>query len=177
MSVRARLIYKSKAHPKTQPLISIIEDMERERHSGSDVVHIENVALDVLQSSLEKCMFCLEDVPRNDTPRACLCLLQHHDSCYSTWVQMYGTMCPLCRKTPVPIVNPHTLQLEFELVTNGVDPGHTMSPSLADNVANYTDDVVATNRRLNTIVLMFFVSCMVVLAITLVIALRIFNVV
>jgi hypothetical protein len=180
MSVRARLIYISlKPSPKTQPLISIIEDMDRNSGRGrdSDVVHTDNVIIDVLQPTLEKCMFCLEDVPRNDTPRACLCLLQHHDSCYSTWLQMYGTICPLCRKTPVPIVNPETLQLEFELVTNGVDPGHTLAPSLADNVANYRENVVSTNRRLNTIVLMFFVSCMIVLSLTLVIALRIFNVV
>lgn len=136
----------------------------------------ENVALDIQEPALEKCMFCLEDVPRNTTPRACLCLLQHHDSCYATWVQMYGTLCPLCRKTPVPIVNPETLQLEFELVTNGVDPGHTLpDSSAADNVANYTESVVATNRRLNTIVLMFFATCMIVLTMTLVVALRIFN--
>jgi hypothetical protein len=157
-------------------------DRERDSDSGrgsdSDVVHTDNVIIDVHeQSSLEKCMFCLEDVPRNDTPRACLCLLQHHDACYSTWVQMYGTMCPLCRKTPVPIVNPETLQLEFELVTNGIDPGHTLAPSLADNVANYTENVAATNRRLNTIVVMFFLTCIVILTMTLIIALRIFNVV
>ena len=136
----------------------------------------ENVALDIQEPALEKCMFCLEDVPRNTTPRACLCLLQHHDSCYATWVQMYGTLCPLCRKTPVPIVNPETLQLEFELVTNGADPGHTLpGPSMADGISNYTESVVATNRRLNTIVLMFFATCMIVLTMTLIIAMRIFN--
>jgi hypothetical protein len=74
-------------------------------------------------------------------------------------------------------VNPETLQLEFELVTNGVDPGHTLAPSLTDNVENYTENVAATNRRLNTIVVMFFLTCIVILTMTLIIALRIFNVV
>lgn len=136
----------------------------------------ENVSLDIQEPALEKCMFCLDDVPRNTNPRACLCVLQYHDFCYATWVQMYGTLCPLCRKTPIPIVNPDTLELEFELVTNGIDPGHIFpGQSAADSIPNYTESVVATNRRLNTIVLMFFATCMIVLTMTLVIALRIFN--
>ena len=62
---------------------------------------------------------------------------------------MYGTLCPLCRKTPVPIVNPETLQLEFELVTNGVDPSHTLpGPSAEDNVANYTDKCSCNKQAL-----------------------------
>ena len=142
----------------------------------TDVFSTENVALDIQEPALEKCMFCLEDVPLNTNPRACLCVLQYHDSCYATWVQMYGTLCPLCRKTPIPIVNPDTLELEFELVTNGVDPGHTLPEhTFSYASANYTESVVATNRRLNTIVLMFFATCMIVLTMTLVIALRIFN--
>jgi hypothetical protein len=142
----------------------------------TDVFSTDNFIIGIQEPTLEKCMFCLEDVPRNTTPRACLCLLQHHDSCYATWVQMYGTLCPLCRKTPVPIVNPETLQLEFELVTNGVDPGHTLPSTVSDNVLQYANSIAGTNRRLNTIVLMFFVSCIIVITMTLIIAMRIFNI-
>lgn len=65
-----------------------------------------------------ECMFCLENVAKRYELRPCECLLQYHHECYIKWVEMYGAKCPLCRKTPIPIVNHLTLELEFEFATN-----------------------------------------------------------
>lgn len=87
------------------------------------VIHIEEANQPSLNQTEEltneTCIFCLESVPSNRKPRPCMCVVYYHEYCYLTWVASYGTTCPLCRKTPIAVVNKDTLELEFELVENG----------------------------------------------------------
>jgi hypothetical protein len=61
-------------------------------------------------------MFCLEPVEANPYRRQCGCHIHYHPHCYTVWIQQYNTSCPLCRKSPVPVVNSETFELEFMLV-------------------------------------------------------------
>jgi hypothetical protein len=77
-------------------------------------------------------MFCLESVEANPNRRQCGCHIHYHPHCYTLWIQQYNTSCPLCRKSPVPVVNTETFELEFMLVDpvtpTIIETTHTSTP-------------------------------------------------
>ena len=92
-------------------------------------------------SETEQCMFCLESVEPIPSPRPCGCHIHYHPYCYNTWTQQYNTSCPLCRKSPVPIVNPETCELEFILVDN-------VTPTVVETTTTQHVDIRDPNRTL-----------------------------
>jgi hypothetical protein len=109
--------------------------------SGESEIHVINI-----EESNETCIFCLEPVPSNKKSRPCLCVIHYHEYCYLTWVASYDTTCPLCRKTPVAIINKDTMELEFELVENGHQSSSTPrieEYGTTDNIRNYTNKHIA----------------------------------
>jgi hypothetical protein len=118
-----------------------------------------------------QCMFCLEAVDCLAKVRPCRCILYYHDACYLGWVEKYSTICPLCRKAPVPIVNSQTLELEFELIEN---PIHIVTEAPP---APQTADQYALIIRQNRILSGIWLSAGVLLIIFIIISLRTYNVI
>jgi hypothetical protein len=117
------------------------------------------------------CMFCLEATDGPAKIRPCQCVLYYHDACYLNWVEKYATICPLCRKAPVPIVNSQTLELELELVENPIHIVTEVPP------APQTTDQVAFTIRQNRILSLAGFGFAFMVLMLLIIGLRIYNVI
>jgi hypothetical protein len=124
-------------------------------------------------SETEQCMFCLEPTEPNPTPRPCQCHIHYHPHCYNIWIQQYNTSCPLCRKSPQPIVNPETHELEFILVDvvtpTVVETAHTSTPQITEEPHDTRD----ANRTL----CMAVVAFVFVIGLLIIIALRTYNII
>lgn len=129
----------------------------------------------VEENDLPQCMFCLENVDDGGKLRPCRCTLYYHDACYLSWVESYGTICPLCRKAPVPHVNPNTLELEFELVENPMHIIAAAPPPLEHH--SLVAESVALATRQNRILAAIWLSMGSLLILFLLISLRTYNVI
>ena len=82
-------------------------------------------------------MFCLEPGTVNVNPIQCDCTIHYHPPCYMSWVKHYGATCPMCRKIPVPQINPETMELEFIIqnvnMEHNVDRGPTIQQAQGQN--------------------------------------------
>lgn len=160
--------------------------MSGEPRTETHVIHIEEdnqPSLDQTEeSTIEICMFCLESVSSNKKPRPCTCVVHYHEYCYLTWVASYGTTCPLCRKTPVAVVNKDTLELEFELMDNGhraITAGTTVTTGTTGIIEEYdsTGDNIQQYRNKHIAILCFTVSgAIIVVVLMIMIFLRIYNI-
>ena len=151
--------------------------MSGEPHTETHVICIEEdnqPSLDHTTYELtnETCMFCLETVPSNRKPRPCMCVMHYHQYCYLTWVASYGSTCPLCRKTPIAVVNKDTLELEFELMENGhraLTTDTIEEYGTSGSIPNYTNKHIA-------ILCLIATSVIVIIVLMILIFLRIYNI-
>jgi hypothetical protein len=142
------------------------------------VIHIEEAnqpSLDHTTNELsnETCMFCLESVPSNRKPRPCTCVVHYHEYCYLTWVASYGTTCPLCRKTPIAVVNKDTLELEFELVDNG---HRSQTTGTIEEYGTVGDNTRHSRNKHRAILCFIVISAIGIIVLMILIFMRIYNI-
>lgn len=104
-------------------------------------------------SSTIECMFCLEPGTVNVNPLQCGCTIHYHPQCYMSWVKHYGATCPMCRKIPVPQINPETMELEF--IIENVNMEH--------NVDRHPDPNVDSQDRKQSHMIYTLVCCVIIL--------------